>query len=125
MRSLRQNFNSLCLNLEAFAHPPDIVFVTEIWIYSYEVNDYHIPGYNFFANTNDSYSAGGVGVFVRNIYEYDVTRFCLASADILKLNLNTKKELISFVCVYRLHSKSLQVFQEEFSSVLDRKPQRI
>lgn len=47
IRSLRQNFDSLCLNLEAFQYLPDIVFVSEIWIFSYEINDYHIPGYNF------------------------------------------------------------------------------
>lgn len=51
IRSLRQNFDLLICNLEAFKKPPDIKSVSEIWIYSYEIKDFAIPNYTFYAKT--------------------------------------------------------------------------
>lgn len=118
IRSLRQNFDFLIGNLESFVNLPEIIFVSEIWIYSCEVEDYHIPNYNFFANTNDTYSSGGVGVFVSNLYECDVKVFNLRSADVIKVCCEYCKEIFNFVCVYRLHSSPPNVFLDELSNFL-------
>lgn len=72
IRSLRQNFDLLVCNLEAFPYLPDIIFVSEIWIYQNESNNFPIPGYNFHIKSNEAYPAGGVGVFVRESLKYNI-----------------------------------------------------
>lgn len=89
---------------------PDLIFVSEIWIYSHEILDFAIPGYNFYANTNDLYSAGGVGVFVRSVYECEYVDYNLTSADVLKVSLSISCKVFTFICVYRLHAIAVQTF---------------
>ena len=48
IRSLRSNFDNLVSNLNAFNRLPDIIFLTELWIYSLEVDNFSIPNYTFF-----------------------------------------------------------------------------
>lgn len=59
IRSLRRNFDLLVTNLDAFMSFPTLIFVSEIWIYSFEVDEFNLPNYKFYANPNDSYPAGG------------------------------------------------------------------
>lgn len=72
----------------------------------------------FFANSNDDYSAGGVGVFVRNIFDCEIFRYNLLSTNVLKVSLKINSQEISIICVYRRHSESGQFFLEEFSNFL-------
>lgn len=118
IRSLRRNFNLLISHIDAFENLPDMIFVSEIWIFSCEIDDYKLQNYNFYANSNDSYCAGGVGVFVRDMYECEVKRCSLPSADIIKISCSICNEMFDFICVYRLQSLSIQVFIEEFSTYL-------
>lgn len=118
IRSLRQNFDSLVAHLDIFTKKPDLVFVSEIWIFDCEKNDYMIPGYKFHATTNDKYSAGGVGVFVKNEFDCEVYNFNLKTADIIKLCLNINNEAFTFVCVYRCHRYNIKLFFDEFSNFL-------
>lgn len=92
--------------------------MSEIWIYEHEIQDFKIDGYNFYANSNEKYSAGGVGVFVRNIHDCNFFRYQLTSADILKLSLRISGKVFTLICVYRLHSVSIHQFLEEFSVLL-------
>ena len=118
IRSLRQNFDTLIGNLEAFVNLPELIFVSEVWIYSYEVADYSIPNYKFYVNANDNYSAGGVGVFVKNVYECEVKNISFGGADIINVQCRIQNEPFSFVCVYRLQSSSPYIFLNEFSALL-------
>lgn len=79
IRSLRKNFDLLLSNLQSFDKQPDIIFLSEIWIYDCEKNDYNIPGYNFFANCNDTYSSGGVAVFIKIEFNFEVFNYSLGS----------------------------------------------
>jgi len=65
IRSLRANFHNLVANLNTLDRLPDLIFVSEIWIYYHEVKDFNIPNYNFYAVPNSTYAAGGVGVFIK------------------------------------------------------------
>lgn len=122
IRSMRQNFDLLLCNIEGFVNLPDFIFLSEIWIYSCEKEDYKIPNYEFYANTNDSYSAGGVGVFVRDSYlrddECKVDSYSLNSADIIKISCVICKENFIIICVYRVQYMPLQLFLEEFTAFL-------
>jgi len=73
IRSIRENFDSLLAHLNTSSILPDFIFLSEIWIYKNEVNDYTIPGYKeFCAATNESSVSGGVGVFVKECYDFQI-----------------------------------------------------
>lgn len=119
IRSMRENFSSLVAHIDSFACVPDVVFLSEIWIYGFEENDYSIPGFNFFSKTNENYAAGGVGCFVKdNHVIIEVVCVNLISADVLKVSVEIDHVTYVFLCVYRLHTFSVANFINEFSDVL-------
>ena len=118
MRSLRRNFDLLASNLEAFKDLPDLVFVSEIWIYSDEIEHYYLPGYKFHAIRNDTYPSGGVGVFVKAKFNCDVCSISMSSADTIKITVTLGNELFRFVCIYRLLSQPINDFLTEFAQYL-------
>lgn len=120
VRSLRQNFDVLVSNLNAFSRQPDLIFLSEIWIFSTEINDFTIPGYTFHAVTNDTYAAGGVGLFVKSHLNCHSISCDTRSADVMKTTLNVGKNVYCFFCIYRLHSIPVCSFLEEFDAMLSR-----
>ena len=99
VRSLRKFFDSLVCHLETFECMPDFIFVSEIWIYSCEKNDFSLPGFNFYALCNDSFSSGEVAVFVKNSYNCVVSYFDRSSSDILKIECTIHNVKFTFICV--------------------------
>lgn len=63
IRSLRENFDSLLVYLNSLVVMPDIIFLSEIWIYDHECVNFSIPNYTFKATCNQTYASGGVAVF--------------------------------------------------------------
>jgi len=121
IRSLRQNFDALVCQLSSIHRWPDFIFVTEIWIYSSEINSYSIPGYNFFAFPNDKYSAGGVGVFIKSNLSCRTLSCNLASADTMEVNFVIGRVAFTIVCFYRLHSGPVHMFLTELDNFLQYK----
>lgn len=119
IRSLRENFDLLVCNLEAFVNVPDLIFVSEIWIYKCEMGDFNIPGYKFYAITNENYASGGVGCFIKQEYICSVDCYNFVSSDILKLTFTIGKDQFTFLCIYRFHTHNVKVFLDEFSQFLD------
>lgn len=121
IRSLRENFSVLVTHLDSFECIPDIFFISEIWIYGFEKNNYVLPGFNFHAKTNESYAAGGVGCFIKEEFtECEVSDVDFVSADVIKVSFKVDKEVYVFLCVYRLHAFSVSSFINEFSRLLER-----
>ena len=118
VRSLRQNFKLLVPNICAFPKLPDLIFVTEIWIFESEVSDYVLPGYDFHVFTNETYAAGGVGVFVKTGLNCTSVKCTASSADILKTTLCINNDCFTFLCFYRFHSVSTDIFLNEFKALL-------
>lgn len=111
IRSLRKNFDLFVTHLQSFDKQPDMIFLTEIWIYECEIVDFNIPGYMFSANCNDTYSSGGVAVFIKTDYNnFEISNSSLGSADMLKVVCEINYEKYCFICIYRLHVKSKDVF---------------
>jgi len=102
VRSVRKNFDSLLTHLSSSNHLPDLIFISEIWIYSYEQDSYQILGYTFTTSYNDSYSAGGVGVFYKNSFKCSTQSLNLISADLIILNCEIDRVSYSIIGVYRL-----------------------
>ena len=60
VRSLRKNFDEVVSHVQALSRLPGLLFFTETWIYSDEIDHFNLENYSAFHNCNDSYKAGGV-----------------------------------------------------------------
>ena len=120
IRSIRRNFDSLICNLAGFPIMPQFIFLSEIWIYSVETNNFSMPGYNFYALCNDSYSSGGVAVFVKSSFKCSVSFHSVMSADILQLNCCISDIPYVFLCVYRFNDPNIsrETFLNNINSVI-------
>ena len=77
------------------------------------------PGFNFFANPNESYASGGVGCFVNEKYLVSEAKSVdFISADILKVFIEIGHIDYVFLCCYRLHMFNVVTVIEEFSCFL-------
>ena len=57
IRSVRKNFDVFLAYLASLNHLPDLIFLSEIWIYDFEVANYIIPNFTFSAYCNNFDSA--------------------------------------------------------------------
>ena len=120
IRSLRKNFDLLVSNLSVLSRLPDFIFVSETWIFDNEKNDFSIPGYDFFHVSNESYSAGGVGVFAKSNLLCRAISYSMESADVIKVSCNLGSEVFNFFCFYKLHSHTSANFLNEFDRLLSK-----
>lgn len=101
IRSMRENFDTLCSHLSCMNCLPAIIFLSEIWIYKSECDHFSLDEYNLIANCNESYRAGGVAVFVKkNVQTYSCMCLNLSSADVIVLNVkidSKKLHLCAFI----------------------------
>lgn len=119
IRSLRKNFDSLLAYLSSLQNIPNLIFVSEIWIYDFEKDNFNINSdFKFFASCNNNYAAGGVGVFVKNGLDCNISYDSFKSADIIKVICDIDGVNYCFVCIYRLHECSINSFLCDFSCYL-------
>lgn len=119
IQSLRSNFDMFSLYLVSLATQPDLIFVSEIWIYSNEVSDYNLPNYNFKACCNDSYRSGGVGVFINQEFNsFTVKNLNWPSADVLVLDMRLGKVDWTIIGIYRFCGKDTSAFCTDLEGLL-------
>lgn len=104
--------------LNSLSNLSDILVLTEIWIYSCELNIYNINGYNQYAKCNDDYRSGGVIVFVKNDCVASASNVEIRSADVIKITLEVGSLTLAIIAVYRLHSQTILSFLDDLNSVL-------
>jgi hypothetical protein len=68
IRSLRQNFDMFLCEVSSLKFSPHFIILTEVWIFTDEVNLFNIDGYNVFS-CNSFYRAGGVVVYAKSRYQ--------------------------------------------------------
>lgn len=119
IRSLRNKLFELEYLLELInpEERPDIIALTEIWIYKDENSKFNIKGYNpIFANRQTS-KAGGVCFFVKSniifneILNYDNGEFSLLGIKLIKNNLN-------IFIIYRSPNSNNELFYNIFDNLL-------
>lgn len=118
IRSMRQNFNLMMLELSQINKQIGVIALSETWIHSEEAELYNIEGYNSFHCCNDEYRAGGVSCYVSNKYTVTKLNINLVTADTLFLKINFGCTFLNLICVYRLHSHTVLEFIEEMASKL-------
>lgn len=119
IRSLRKNFDIFLTNLNELNSDFDIIFFTEIWILSSEINNYNLEGFSFFANCNDQYRAGGVAALIRSSLNYHVCILNFSSADVMKIIVQLGNVKFCFILIYRLHSSTAESFLIELNNLLN------
>lgn len=118
IRSLRANSLSLFAQLSCLNIKPHIIFLTEVWIDSTEINFYNLDEYILLDCCNNDYRSGGVLAYVRNDIHFTFSSTHLQSSDILRVNFAIGELSFSVVCAYRLHSCAVEVFILEFENYL-------
>lgn len=118
IRSLRKNYNNFVSELSQINTKVDFIIISEIWINEDELNLYKLPGYNVFANCNNTYRAGGVLCFVSENINVSHVGLDMETADSLLLNVCLENSFFNLLCLYRLQSYSELNFINELSIVL-------
>lgn len=119
IRSMRENFDSLIIELSLLKHMPKVIVLTEIWIKTEETAFFKIPNYISYFKTNEGYRAGGVAVFV-HINVNIINSMCIQfmSADVLEMTFTELGCVFKLVAIYRLHRESCDLFINELNSYL-------
>jgi hypothetical protein len=68
IRSLRKHYDDFVTYLNTLDFAPDVIVLTEIWIYEHETKFFDISGYNSFFCTSEESRAGGVAIYVKAQY---------------------------------------------------------
>lgn len=120
IRSLRANFDVFSVYLASLNAQPDLIFISEIWIYTNESSQFVLPSYNFKACCNDEYRSGGVGVFIHETFRNSSLQyFNWPSADVLILDLKLGRDVWKLICIYRFHNKPVNAFCNDLEILLD------
>lgn len=119
IRSLRENWEVMCATLRTQNFWPDIIIVSEIWIFEAEVGFFNIENYDSEFNCNESYRAGGVAVFYKKGLRARKCYVSFNTADVLKIIIEGDVK-ISLLAVYRLHDFTIEEFNTELGFFLDR-----
>ncbi|HBK83332.1 MAG TPA: hypothetical protein DDZ41_07005, partial [Flavobacterium sp.] len=119
IRSLRKNFDFLLANLLKLKVFPEIICLSETHIYDYETSLYSINGYTHLSNCNNDYKCGGVSLFVKCNIINSYSCLNTLNADFLCVDINWNGKLFFIVCVYRLHSGTINGFISDLCLILE------
>lgn len=117
IRSIRRNLDALLAHLNYLETLPDIIFLTEIWISTTEINNYSLENYNFYACCNDDYRSGGCAVFVKKNIVHCFKKLELKSADALELIVKYNNTHMNFILTYRLQTHNVSEFLNELEVI--------
>ena len=118
IRSCRKNFSELKLLINSLCVNFDVISLVETWLDSKIDCDFNINGYRSF-NVYRNSNGGGIKIFVRNHIKADIVSTltqvnpnfeCL----FLELEKTGFQEPITFGCVYRIPSSSINEFNDTF-----------
>lgn len=109
IRSIRRNFDELCVLLENFEKTFDAIVLSEAFICDLSLS-YHIPGYTYLQKTAKTTRNEGIVIFYRNsfdckiISEADSIAHCTALC--IELKSQSTNQSISILGIYRTPSIS-------------------
>lgn len=113
IRSLRKNLSDLVCTLEQTHNKPDIIVLTETWIFTHEEGQYNITGYNSYFTSTYTNAAGGVAIYIKNtLTSYKVAGYDRnMQACIVNILMGNKKS-IQLTGAYRSPTSSVSNIEE-------------
>lgn len=94
IRSLRNKLYDLENFIDTLTEKPDLIILTEIWIFKKENSKFNIKNYNCFFTNRESSQAGGVCIFINcnilanKILSQDDGESCILGINLIKSKLN-------------------------------------
>lgn len=120
IRSLRENFDSFCIFLNSLSKQPEIIVLTEIWIFDTEQVSYQLAGYNQYAKCNLKQRAGGVVIYVSDLFSSCCESIDITTADIIKVKVDLGMgRSLSVVGIYRLYSFNIREYLSQLKAILE------
>lgn len=117
IRSLRNKLYELENYIETLTEKPDLIILTEIWIYKEENSKYNIQNYNCFFTNRESSQAGGVCIFIKsniianNIFSHDDGESSILGINLVKFKLN-------IFSIYKSPSANNEIFFNKLDLLL-------
>lgn len=112
IRSLRRNLNEFVCTLEAIHVKPEILVLTEIWIYTHEIELYNILGYRSYFACQDSGAAGGVAVYVRDDLTSCIVDVYLKNVEACIVDVQIEGKWLRVTGVYRSPNRAFSNLAE-------------
>lgn len=120
IRNLRENFDSFCIYLVSLDKRPEVIVLTEIWISGVELFSYKLDGYKQFGKPNESYRAGGVVVYVSDLFSSRACIVDMIAADAIKITIDIGLDWsLSILAIYRLHLFHVRDFLAQLKDILN------
>ena len=123
-RSLKKNFGPINNLLNSMSNNLSAIAVTETWLTDALHDVYHIPGYKFLGNSRVNKSGGGVGIFIKNCFDYKLRPDLCKMSDCIECLFieihRAGKQLIIIGCIYRPPNTDISVFNSEMLIILNK-----
>ena len=121
MRSLQKNFDNLCNFLSKLPSKPHVISISETKIKDKPLLYVSIPGYTFLHNNSLS-NAGGVGVYVADIFQLEELTFkaTIHGCENIWIKITCPNSEINYVVgtVYRHPNSNYNAFCEYLNEIL-------
>jgi len=111
--SLRNKFDEVHTLISSLNFP-DVVVLTEVWIYTNEIMFYNIDHYVMYCTCNDAYQSGGVIIYVNKRYNCVTNNVSFDTADALGIKISNSLITWCVLGLYRSPSLSMWAFVDEF-----------
>ena len=121
IRSTKNNLNKMLAYLETLSHKFDIIGLSETWLKEIEADLYDIPGNNHVVLPRVYAERGGVLLYVKNIFSYEVRKYLSFRneyCECLFIEI-ADVEPVLIAIVYRRPGTDLETFTEFISNKLD------
>lgn len=115
---MRQNFNEFLAKLDTFDNAPDIIVLSEIWIYNSEINLYQLPGYQAMFQCRDDQRSGGIAVYIKSHLKTTRLNLTMKTADCVLLEVKCSRFKFKLLAIYRLHEFSKAAFVSELEPII-------
>src|SRR5699024_2103965 len=120
IRSLRENFVSFIAQLSTLDRYPDVIILSEIWIYDNEIHFYSIPDFVCHFNCDNARRSGGVAIDVRKRFNVTFSNIDSASFDAISCSIRmpVNKDVYKILGIYR-SPNNVSSFYNELNDYLE------
>ena len=119
IRSIRSNFREFLSKLVQRNTKPDVIVLTEVWIYTVEVPIYSIDGYVTYSNCQENNAAGGVIIYVRDDVDSHSVLTYSRNVEACMVAIRRGNTKLDIVGVYRSPNSSFSNLREFIDEDID------
>jgi hypothetical protein len=118
IRSIPKNFDSLQHYLSLLSHEFSVVAITESWLTESTYSLYNLNGYSTLSNHRLVKRGGGVSLFIKDCFSFNLREDLTISNDILEtLFIELDDKIVGVI--YRPPNTDLSIFNENIQTLLD------